>query len=166
MNRDERRRAGAVHEQLAHAVPGRFRRDHGHVDVRPDLDPAEADVEAVREQEQLAGRQMRRDRVAIDLRLCGVGDQHHDDVGPRGDIGDVTHGERRGLRFGARRARRVQTDAHRDAAVLQVQRVGVPLRSVADDPNLLRPHDRQIGVGIVVHLGHHSLLVVGELVTW
>ena len=45
-------------------------------------DPVEADVEAVREHQHLAGGQVRLDVVLVDLGLVRVGDEDHDDVGP------------------------------------------------------------------------------------
>ena len=48
----------------------------------------------------------------------------------------------------------VQADAHVDAAVVQVQRVGVALRAVTDDGDLAIADGRQIGVLVVVDDGH------------
>ena len=55
------------------------------------------------------------------------------------DLADLADREAGRLRLRARAARGRQADADADAAVLQVQRVRVPLRSVADNRNLLRP---------------------------
>ena len=165
MNRDERRRAGAVHEQLAHAVPGRFRRDHGHVHVGARCDAAEADVESVGEQQQLAWREVRRDGITVHLRLRRVGHEHHDDVGPGGDAGDVADVEAGRGRLRAGAAGGVEADAHVHSAVAQVQRMRVALRSVADDADLLRSHDRQIRIFVVIHRRHHVSLN-GEFVNW
>ena len=55
--------------QLADAVARRLRRDHRHVDVLARHDRAEADVEAVREHQHLARRQVRLDVVLVQLRL-------------------------------------------------------------------------------------------------
>ena len=127
---------GAFDEQLADAMAGRLRRDHRHVDVGPHRDGAEADVESVGEHHHVAGRQVRLDLVAIDLALRGVGDEDHHDVGPFRHLADVADRQARRLRLGARAARRRQADADADAAVLQVQRMRVPLRSVSDDRRL------------------------------
>ena len=47
---------------------------------------------------------------------------------------------------------RRQPDLHADAAVLQVQRVRVALRSVADHRDLLAANEREVRVRVVVHL--------------
>ena len=84
---EQRGRATAFDEELANAVTGRLGRDHRDVDIGANLNRAEADVEPVREQEQLAGRQIRLDGAAIHVGLRRVRHEHHDDVGPRGDVG-------------------------------------------------------------------------------
>ena len=53
-----------------------------------------------------------------------------------------------------------QADAHVDARVAQVQRVGVALAAVADDGDLPALDDRQVGVVVVEHLGHGGLSFV------
>ena len=82
------------------------------------------------------------------------GDEDHDDVGPLGDRRRRRRPSRpaacafaRDLLVGR------QADLHVDAAVLQVERVRVPLRSVADDRDLLAANQREIGVLVVIHLG-------------
>src|SRR5207249_6423137 len=52
--RDECRNATALLEHLAHAVAGRFWRDHAHIDVRWRDDLAKAHIEAVREHQRLS----------------------------------------------------------------------------------------------------------------
>ena len=54
------------------------------------------------------------------------------------------HREPGGDGFFARLAVRVQPDANRAAAVAQIQRVRVPLRTVADDGDLLGLDQRQV----------------------
>ena len=65
MDRKQRRRARALDEQLAHAVPGRLRRHHRHVDVRTYADRSEPDVEPMREHQQVARREVRLDFFSI-----------------------------------------------------------------------------------------------------
>ncbi len=67
MDGEQRRRARAFDEQLTDAMARRLRRDHRDVDVLRRHDPAEADVEAVREHQHLAGLQVRRDRFGVEL---------------------------------------------------------------------------------------------------
>src|SRR3954469_5737453 len=52
-----------------------------------------------------------------------------------------------------------QTDADVDARVAQVQGVRVPLAAVADDRDLAVGQGGQVGVGVVVHLGHGAALL-------
>ena len=93
--------------------------------------------------------------VAVNLRLRGIGNQDHDDVGPLRHIGHVADGEAGGLRLGARAAGRRQADADADAAILQIQRVRVPLRSVTDNPDILALDQREVRRVVVLH-GRHS----------
>ena len=80
---EQRRRAAALDEHLAHAMARRLRRDHRDVDAsRGGVDLAEADVEPVREHQRLAGGQMRRDVLAVERGCAVSGVEHHDDVGP------------------------------------------------------------------------------------
>ena len=59
------------------------------------------DVEAVGEDERFPRAEVRRDSVLIDLRLNGVGDEHHDQVAaPRG-FGRLNDFELLLLRLGA-----------------------------------------------------------------
>ena len=51
-------------------------------------------------------------------------------------------------------------DAHISAAVLQVQRVCVTLRSVSHDRDAAREDRREVNVGIVNHLCHDYLLLL------
>ena len=88
--------------------------------------------------------------------LLGVGGEDHDDVGPRSGIGDRLHGEPGVLGLGLRRRTVAKTDAHLDTRLLQVERVGVALRAVADDGDLLAADDRRVGICLVVHVGGHQ----------
>ena len=67
------------------------------------------------------------------------------------------HPQPGGLGLGDRRRALAQADAHVDARVLQVQRVGVALGAVADDGHLAALDDRPIGVGLVVDGCGHQL---------
>ena len=151
---DQRRRAAAFDEQLANAMARRLRRDHRHVDVLRRLHGAEADVEPVREHQHLALGHVRLD-LRIHRRRRRVGHENHDDVGPLRRFGG--RGDRQAVRLGLalRLAVRREAHFHLHAAVLQVQRVRVPLRSVADDGHLLRANQPEIRVVVVVHLRCH-----------
>ena len=68
-------------------MAGALRGDHRDVDVGRRLDELEPDVEAVPEEQRLAGGQVRRDRLGVDLALRGVRREHHDHVGLGGRLG-------------------------------------------------------------------------------
>jgi hypothetical protein len=89
--------------------------DHDHVDAFRRLDAAEADVEAVRERERLAGRHVRCDVRLVHLLLLGVGQEDHDDVGLRGGLRHRDDAQTRSLGLGLRRRAVAQADAHVDA---------------------------------------------------
>ena len=79
--------------------------------------------------------------------LLGVRGEQHDDVGILGGVGHRHHAQSR--RFGLCRGRRAlaQADDDVDAGLLQVQRVRMTLRAVADDRDLLAADDRTVGIG-------------------
>src|SRR5699024_4559281 len=79
--------------------------------------------------------------------------------------GDGAHGQALllGLRGGLRAL--AQADPDLDAAVAQVQRVGVALRAEADDGDLLALDDGQVGVVVVEDLSHGVLLRCGVRAT-
>ena len=53
----------------------------------------------------------------------------------------------------------MQADADVDARVLEIESMGVALRAVADDGYLLALDEREIGVVVVVRLGHCFLVL-------
>ena len=111
----------------------------------------------MRERERVAVDEVRRDVGLVDLLLLGVGQQHHDDVGLAHRVGGRQHAQpgRLGLRLRLRT--RAQADDDVDARVLQVQRVRVTLRAVAEDRDQLVGDQAEIGVVLVVHgCGHRT----------
>ena len=101
------------------------------------------------------------DVLLVDARLLGVGEQHHDHVGFLARLRGREHPQPGLLGLGPRRRALAQTDAHVDARLLHVQRVGVTLGAVPEDRDLAALEEREIGVVVVVDgRGHSSLLVV------
>ena len=98
-----------------------------HVDVGPHDDRAEADVEAVREHHHVAGREVRLDLLAIDLRLRACPESGSSRRRPISAT-SATVADREPAACALARDRLVAGKPTRtlDAAVLQVQRVGVP----------------------------------------
>ncbi len=152
---DQRRRAGVLEEHLADAVAGGLGRDHRHVHALRHLDPAEADREAVREEQQLAGPEVRCDGLRVEPRLLEVRRQDHDEIRPGRCRGRRHRREAVGFRRLPGAAARPEAHADIHAAVPQVERVGVALGSVSDDRDPLRSHEVEIRVSVVNH--HHSI---------
>ncbi|MPN62428.1 hypothetical protein SDC9_210176 [bioreactor metagenome] len=132
-----------------------LRRDHRDGDAGRRGDEAEADVEAVGEEQRVAVLEAGGDLRGEEIGLHLVGGQDHDDVG-------LGSGLRRGedaqallLGPGTRPAAGLQADPDVDARVPQVQRVGVALRAVADDGDLATLDDRKIRVLVVEHFSCH-----------
>ena len=127
----------------------RFRSDHRNVDVFRQVERAEADVEAVREHQRLTLGKVRLDRVAVQSGLRGVRHQNHDHVRPRAGGSRLEHGESIRLRLRAGSARRGEPHPNLDTAVAQVERVGMPLRSISEHCHLAAFDQRQVRIRIV-----------------
>ena len=127
-------------------MAGGLGRDQRDVDAGGRRDGAEADVEAVREHQGLAGGEVGLDVGVVDLGGGLVGREVHDDVGPLADLGDGVDDEA-GF-AGALGVGRVgaEADADIDAGVLEVEGVGVALRAVADDGDFLRLDEGEVCV--------------------
>jgi len=116
----------------------------------------------VREEQRIAGHQVRGDLLDVQLPLHLVGGEDHHQIGLRDGLRDGKHPQALGLRLRRRGAAGAQADAHVDAGVAQAERVGVTLRAVADDGDAAVLDDRQVGVGVVEHFCHGvSNLLVG-----
>ena len=158
--------AGAAREDLAHPVPRRLRRHHGHIDAVRRLYRLVVDVESVGEHQSLAREQVGEDGLPVDLGLGVVGDQHHDDVGVAGDIGNQSHLEAFVFGLGPAPAPLVQADADIEPAVPQVQGVSMALASVADNSYRLVLEDREVRVVVVVHFSHLCCSLVRYCGVW
>ena len=135
----------------AHQVPGALGRDEPDVDLRSRLDLVVVDREAVPEQQQVAGRDPVGDLLAVDLAVLLVGQQHHHDVAARGGVGDAGHLEPGAARLLDRGRVLAQADHDVDPGVLEVQRMGMTLRAVAEDRDGLAVEEGEVCVVVVVH---------------
>ena len=156
MDRQQCRRPATLHKQLAYAMTRRLRRDHRDIDVGRRFHRAEADVEAVREHQHLAFGHVRRD-VVVHGRCGRVGHEDHHHIGPLRRFRGRGDGEAVAFRFALRFARQRQADLHFHAAVLQIQRVRMALRPVADNRHLFAANQIQIRVVVVIHSRCHYL---------
>jgi len=130
---DERRHAPPRLEFAAHQMPGRLGRHHRDVHARRRYDLLEVDVEAVGEHESFAGDDRRRDVLLVHRAPVLVGDEHHHDVRRPGRVRHRAHVEPLGRGAGPRPPARAQPDDDCDAALAQVERMGVSLAAVTDD---------------------------------
>ena len=106
-------------------------------------DPVEANGEAVREHQRFPRREVLLDVGLVDLGLMLIRDEDHDDVGPLRRVGNAHDPEAGRLRLVDRLARRRKADDHVDGGVLEVERMGVALRTVPDDGDLLLADQRR-----------------------
>src|SRR6266536_2370431 len=135
-DRDQAGRALALLELAAHQVAGALGRDHGHVHALRRLDVAEVDVEAVREEQRVAGLEVGGDVTRVQVPLHGVGHQHHDQVRPGARLARAQHLQAGRLGPGAAPGALGEADPHLAAGVPEAQRVGVPLGAVAEHRDL------------------------------
>ena len=154
-NRDQVRHAATLRIRAANRVARCLRRDHDHVEVGARDHRAVVDVEAVRECQRRALLDVRVDFLRVHVGDLLVRQQHHHDVGALHRFRDFL--DRQACVFGLapRRAALAQADRHVHAAVLQVQRVCMALRAVADDRDLLALDEGEVSVFVVenVHDG-------------
>ena len=154
-------------EHLAHPVTRSLGRHHRHIDAVRRHYRLEVDVETVREHQRLARQKVREYRLPVHLGLDVVRNQHHNDVRLLGSLFDQSHLQPVRLRLLNAPAALVKANHHVQAGVLEVQRVGMALAAVADDPYRAVLDQRHIRVVLVVHRCHVilSLFPGGVLVT-
>ena len=148
--------AAPVDVLAADDVAGALGGDHEDVGAGRGLDVAEADVEAVAEEQARALLEVRLDVLGVDAALHLVGREDDDEVGLLHGVGHGEDGQALGLGLGAALAALGEADAHVDTGVAQVERVGVALAAVADDGHLASLDDAEVGVVVVEHLGHRE----------
>ena len=115
------------------------------------------DVEAVGEHQNISVGQIGLDLGVINGGLFRIGDQDRNHVGPRCGLGHRLHIKTLlTSRFRGRTAL-VESHAHRHPTVTQIQRMGVPLASITDDPYRLVLYKRQVCIVFVIHRCCHSV---------
>lgn len=96
-----------------------LRGDHRDGDVGGRLDQAEVNVESVTEEQRVTGLEVGFDVSCEDLGLGGVGGQHHDHIGPFGDLGGSVDVQALLFYLGPRPRTLLQPDAHLHTRVAQ-----------------------------------------------
>ena len=141
-------------------VAGALGGGHEHVHAGGRHDLLIADVEAVGKGQGLALGHIGGDVLLVDVGLDLVVDEHHHDVAPLGSLGDGHDLQAGGLRLGPALGTGPQAHANVAAGILQVEGMGVALRAVADDGDLLAVQIAELTVLLVVHLCHGNTLLI------
>ena len=139
---------------LTHHVSRALGSNHGHIHLRRRHDLTEVNVEPVAEHQGLAGRQVGLDRALEDCPLRLVGNQDHDHLGLSRSLFHGADLEAFALSLGPGPAPLVQSDHHVQAAVSEIQGMGMSLTAVADDGNSLFFQVSQICIFIVINFCH------------
>ncbi|MNT01327.1 hypothetical protein D3C72_1357880 [compost metagenome] len=162
MHRDQVRHAATLRVRAAHGVTRSLGSDHPHVEVGARLHETVVHVEAVREDERSAFLDVRGHVVLVDGGDLLVGQQDHDDVGRLHGISDFSDLQASLADLVPRSAALAQADHDLDAAVVQVLRMCVTLRAVADDGNRLALDQAEVRVLVVINL--HDVLQIDKRV--
>src|SRR5581483_3916328 len=157
MNGKKSRCPSAFDKHFAHAMTGRLGRDHYYVNVRWGLNGFEVDVETVSEEQRLVATGERwRDRLVVELGLNCVRRQNDEHVSP---FRRLTRSENFKTSFACLRARaagRFECDAYFDAAVAEIKRVSMSLRSVTKDGYFLPADQGNVCRILVIDFRHVS----------
>ena len=154
MNCHQAGNALALHILAAHGVAGTLGGDHENIHIFGRNDLAKVDGKAVSESQGLALGQMGLDVLLVHIGLLLIVDQDHDDVRSLGRVGGGHNLQAGGLGLGPAFGAVVQADDDVDAALMQVEGVGVPLGAVADDRHGLVLQYAEIAVVLVIDFCH------------
>ena len=116
------------------------------------------DVEAVGEREGVASLQMIFDVLLVDLRLRLVRREDHNEIGFLGSGVHVDNLKASLASLLSGLGTLAQADAHVAAGIHEVERMGMPLRAIADDGDLLALDDLRIDVLFVIDCHSHGSL--------
>ena len=111
------------------------------------------------ESERVASMQVRSDVLLVNLRLQLIGNKDHDDVGFFGSL--VLEHDLQASLFSLSPALGAfaQTNANVDARVHEVERMGMALRAITDNRNLLTLDDFGVHVIFVIDSNSHEFLL-------
>ncbi len=127
MNCDETWNTKPSLEHCTHSVTRCLRGDHDDVDAFRCIDLFVENSEAVCEQKSLSFAEVRRNVLFVNALLNGVRKAERNQVGALGCFGVRNNFQACFFSFLLASAAFVQTDNHVEAAVLEVQRMGVTL---------------------------------------
>ena len=155
-DRNQRRHTFALGIETADHMAGALRRDHNAVDILVQFDQAEVHRETVRENDGLALGEVREDVALIDRCLLHVRQADHNDIGEANRLRRIKNREAMLLRYGAGLRTRIEADDDLAAAVLQIERMGVALRTIAEDGERFVFEHAEIGVFVGVDFSGHD----------
>ena len=146
--------AAAFDESTANQMTRSLRRNHEHVNIRGRDNLLEMNVEAVGKCERGAFLQIRGDFVFVNVRLLLVRNENHRNIGSFNRVRNAENFQALtfsdGFGFGAF----VQPDDDINAAVFQIQRVRMPLRTVTDNRDGLAVHDFPVDILVIISFCH------------
>ena len=139
-------------------VTGTLGSDHDDVDMLGWFDRLEVDRKTVTEEEGVARVEIRSDILLVDTwdREIRHGDKDH--IGALHGLRRVIDFETELLGDGAALALGIETNDHLDAALLEVEGVGVSLGTEADDGSGFSLEELQVGIFVGVDFSGHGLL--------
>ena len=130
--------------------------DHNAVDVLVQLDQAEVNGETVAEEKGFTLGEMGEDGARVDVSLFHVGQADHDNIGAANGFAGLDDLEAMGLSDGFRFGSSVKANDDLAAAVLQIERMGVALRTIAEDGERFILKHAEIGVFVGVDFSGHD----------
>ncbi len=136
--------------------------DHDDVQVSARHDLVVVDSKTVSKRQSSALLQVRLDLSFVQLGLELVRGQDHDHVGCCYSGRYIADFQAMSLSLGDGAGTRTQADGYINTGIFQVAGVGVPLRTVTDDGNLLALDDAQITIFIVIDLHEVPLLTCAD----
>ena len=165
LSADKARNACTFLINTANHVTRTLRSDHDDIDICRRLDIAEVDIEAMSESERIARVQVRSDALLVDLCLLLVGSEDHDkicflcSISNGHDLEACFFSSLPGL------GTFTQTNAHVATRILQIQRMSMTLRAIADNGDLLTLDELGICVLLVIDGYSHvlSLLLMTDV---
>ena len=151
--------ARAFREYAANQMAGAFRGNHEYVYVSRRDDLLEMDIETMGKSQGATGFQVRCNLVLVNVSLFFIRNQDHGNVSPFYRFTDGHNLQARSFRFRCGFGTFVQADHYLQAAVTQVQRMGVPLAAVTDDSNFFAFNRIPVYILIIIHFCHDKSLL-------